>query len=202
MHPHKHLFVKQRRLQKGKQKPLIRPESSGGSHTAKQTHEPLPISLTCRLSLSVCLFVFPCWSHASCNHMMLVTLLPLSLSTLFKIPARTFPGPSSYPDSNPFSRRNLIEFSQRTGEVTCFARSVLISSGSLWACASTFEITGSRGAFTSTPFKNSESSSTAGAMYCVWNAPATGILMQSLALNSGLAICNTASHASLCPEVT
>merc|ERR1711937_94874 len=89
------------------------------------------------------------------------------LSNLFKIPAVTFPGPSSYASSNPLESMLFMVFSHNTGDVTCVANSFLIVSGSECGLASTLLITGIRGFLISTLSKTFSSEDTAGAIYSV-----------------------------------
>lgn len=56
---------------------------------------------------------------------------------------------------------------------TCLTRMALMVAGSECGCASTLLMTGMRGVTMFVLLRASCSFSAAGAMYCVWNAPAT-----------------------------
>mmetsp|Transcript_110208 Transcript_110208/g.290887 ORF Transcript_110208/g.290887 Transcript_110208/m.290887 type:complete len:212 (+) Transcript_110208:37-672(+) len=172
------------------------PRSPAGARNFARRHWRITIK-SCFQKLS---YERPERSGGLSQAVMFVILPAASLSMRFMIPAMTLPGPSSYPVSKPAAIRAFACVSHMTGDVTCFSRISLSSSGSECGDASTLDTTGMRGLFRSTPDSASLSLSTAGAMKSVWKAPATASGTAILALNWGLAISTSLSQAALSPE--
>src|SRR3954464_12478387 len=137
-------------------------------------HDPLDDSAAVRGSHS-CLT--PCLSQNALASSSWSGVLSANVSTpfmaLLAIPVRVPAGGSSRRPVTPRSSIVSMHRSQRTGVLTCVTIRCSTSWPSRTTLPSRLEMTGMRGSWVDTDFASPASTSTAGAMWSVWKAPAT-----------------------------